>query len=60
MMEAVTNSETSVNFYEATWCYIPQDCRLNRRRKNPKSNNIQRTKEEKFNGKIKGENKKGI
>jgi hypothetical protein len=28
MMEAVCTSETSVNFYEATWRNIPKDSRL--------------------------------
>jgi hypothetical protein len=25
MIEAVSTSETSVNFYESTWCNIPED-----------------------------------
>jgi hypothetical protein len=25
MMEAVSDSETSVSFYETTWCNIPED-----------------------------------
>jgi hypothetical protein len=26
--EAVTSSETSVNIYQTTWCYIPEDSHL--------------------------------
>jgi hypothetical protein len=29
MMEAVSTSETSVNFYQATWHNIPEDSHLN-------------------------------
>jgi hypothetical protein len=28
MMEAVRTSETSVNFNVTTWCYIPEDSKL--------------------------------
>jgi hypothetical protein len=28
MMEAVSTSETSVNFYKTTWCNIPEDSHL--------------------------------
>jgi hypothetical protein len=28
MMEAVSTSETSVNFYDTTWRHIPDDSRL--------------------------------
>jgi hypothetical protein len=31
MMEAVCTSETSVNFYETTWCNIAEDSHLNSR-----------------------------
>jgi hypothetical protein len=28
MMEAASTSETSVNFYQTTWCYNPEDSHL--------------------------------
>jgi hypothetical protein len=28
MMEAASTSETLVNFYQATWCYNPEDSHL--------------------------------
>jgi hypothetical protein len=28
MMEAVSNSEMSINFYQNTWCIIPEDSHL--------------------------------
>jgi hypothetical protein len=28
MMEAVNTSETSINFYQTTWCNIPEDSHL--------------------------------
>jgi hypothetical protein len=42
MMEAVSTSETSVNFYQTTWRYITEDSHLrNRRRDNLKSHLLQ-------------------
>jgi hypothetical protein len=36
-MEAASTSETSVNFYQTTWRYNPEDSHLHtRRRENPK------------------------
>jgi hypothetical protein len=42
MMEAVSTSETSVNFYETTRRNIPENCHLHarRRRENLKSHNV--------------------
>jgi hypothetical protein len=41
MMEAVSTSETSVNFYETAWRNIPEDGNLHtRRRKNMKSHEV--------------------
>jgi hypothetical protein len=41
MMEAVSTSETSANFYEITWRNIPEDSHLHtRRRENLKSSHL--------------------
>jgi hypothetical protein len=41
MMQAASNSETSVNFYQPTRCYNPEDGHLhNRRRENLKSSTV--------------------
>jgi hypothetical protein len=41
MMEAVSTSETTVNFYQTTRCNIPEDSHLHtRRRENLKSHKL--------------------
>jgi hypothetical protein len=41
MVEAANTSETSVNFYQTTWCNSPENSHLHtRRRENLKSHNI--------------------
>jgi hypothetical protein len=42
MIEAVSTSETSVNFHETTRRSIPEGCRHTRRRENLKSHTVEK------------------